>query len=158
MTSEISSISRFISQENEFLLEHSTPNGTLPYRLLSPIAEDSVEILSTSFPLNKSYSNTSQQTLNPVMINNNLNQTLLQRSYQYINHFYNIQNYLNTLDEHFKSLLLIIEYLRNDKNLFEIIELFETRLLQMRVKRNQIDRLLNYSSIKTILQQVCILF
>jgi hypothetical protein len=155
MTSEIPFISKFIHKHDQPLLEHSTPNGTLSNRLLSPITENSAEILSTSLPINKTCSNTTQKSPNLVLTIDELNQTLLEKFHQYTTNFHNIQNYLNTLDQHFKALAFTMEYLRNDKNFTNIIELIETRLLQMRVKRDQIDHLLNHSSIKNIIQQVC---
>lgn len=157
MTSEIPVILKSIHKHDQLLLDYSTPNGTLPNRLLSPIIENSAEILS----INKTCSDTSQISPNIVLTNANptideLNRILLQRFHQYTTNFHHIQNYLNTLDQHFKELSFIIEYLRNDKNLTNIIELIETRLLQMRVKRDQINDLLNQSSIKIIIEQVCI--
>jgi len=155
MTSEICSISKFIHKHGQPLLEYSTPNGTLPNRLLSPIIENSAEIL----PINKKHSDTSQKSLNIVLTNDNLttdelNHILLQRFHQYRINFHKIQNYLNTLQQHFKALSIIIEYLRKDNNLTNTIEPIEIRLIQMRAKRDQIDHLLNQSSIKTIMQQV----
>jgi hypothetical protein len=160
MTSGNPFISKFIHKYDQPVLEQSTPNGTLSNRLLSPITENSAEILSASLSINKTCLDISQKTSNTVLTNDNstideLNRTLLQKFHQYITNFDDIKNYLNTLDKHFKELSIIIEYLRNDQNFTDIIELIETRLLQMRVKRDQIDYLLNHSSIKTIIQQVC---
>ena len=160
MTSENSFVSKFIHKHDQPRPESSTPTGVLSSRLLSPITENSAEILSTTLPMNKSCSDTSQKSPNIVLTNYNLtpddlNETLIQRFHQYTTNFNNIQNYLDTLDQHFKGLSIIINYLRNDGNLINIIEAIETRLLQMRVKRDQIDHLLNQSSIKNIIQQVC---
>jgi len=160
MTSGIPFISKFIHKYDQSVIEQSTPNGALPNRLLSPITENSAEILSSSLSINKTCLDISQKSTNTVLTNDNstldeLNRTLLQRFHQYTTNFHDIQNYLNTLDKHFKELSVIIEYLRHDQNLTDIIELIETRLLQMRVKRDQIDRLINHSSIKDIIQQVC---
>jgi hypothetical protein len=156
MTSDIPFILKCISQHDPPSLEHCTPNGTLPNRLLSPIVENSAEILSISPSINKTCSDTIQKSPNNVSTNNHSTiDELHQTFHQYTTHFHYIQNYLNTLDEHFKALSFILEHLRNNKNLTETIELIETRLLQMRVKREQIDRLLNHSSIKNIIEQVC---
>jgi hypothetical protein len=162
MTSDSSSISKFMYKHDQPLLEYSTPNSRLPNRLLSPITEHSAETLSTTLPTNKTCSDTSQKSPNIVLTNDNLttdelNQILLQRFHQYITNFQNIQNYLNTLDQHLKELSIIINCLRNDKKLINSIEPIETRLLQIRVKRDQIDRLLNQSSIKNLIQQVRVL-
>jgi hypothetical protein len=158
MTSDSSSILKFMYKHDQPLLEYSTPNSRLHNRLLSPITEHSAETLST----NKTCSDTSQKSPNIVLTNDNLttdklNQILLQRFHQYITNFQNIQNYLNTLDQHLKELSIIINCLRNDKKLINSIEPIETRLLQIRVKRDQIDRLLNQSSIKNLIQQVRVL-
>jgi len=160
MTSDISFILKFIHQYDQLVLEHSTPHGALPNRLLSPITETSAEILSVSLPINKTSSDTSQKSPNLVLTNNTstideINQTLLQKFHQYTTNFHQIQNYLDTLDQHLQALALIIKHLQNDKNLTHTIEFLETRLLQIRVKRDQIDRLLNQSSVQKIIQQVC---
>ncbi|CAF3345113.1 unnamed protein product [Rotaria sp. Silwood1] len=159
MTSEIPFISESIHEHVRPLLEYSTLNSTLPNRLLSPITENSTEILSTPIPINKICSNTSQKTINLVLKNDNLtidehNHIFLQKFHQCIKNFHNIQNYLNKFDQHFKELSIIIECLRTNKNFIDTIELIETRLLQMNVKRNQIDHVLNQPSIKHIIEKI----
>src|ERR1700734_3968574 len=112
MTSEIPFISKFIYKSDQSLIEYSTSNGTIPNRLLSPITENSGEILSASLTLNKTCPNTSQKSPSIILMNGNsttdeLNKTLLQRFHQYTTYFHKIQNYLNTLDQHFKELSII---------------------------------------------------
>jgi hypothetical protein len=161
MTSDIPFILKIIHQYDRLGLEHSTPHGTLPNRLLSPITETSTEILSVSLPINKTSSDTSEKTTSNLVLTNNTStideiyQILLQKFHQYTTNFHQIQNYLNTLEQHLQLLTLIIKHLQNDKNLINTIEFLETRLLQIRVKRDQIDRLLNHFSIQKIIQQVC---
>ncbi|CAF0751299.1 unnamed protein product [Rotaria sordida] len=161
MASEIRLISKSIHKHNRSLLEYSISNDTiLSNRLLSPIIENSTEIHSTPISINKICSNTSQKILNNIILKNDnltideLNHILIQKSHQYMKDFHNIQNYLNKFDKHFKELSNIIEYLRTNKNFTNTIELIETRLLQMHVKRNQIDRLLNQSSIKNLIEKI----
>ncbi|CAF2336610.1 unnamed protein product [Rotaria sp. Silwood2] len=159
MTSEIPFISKSIHKHDRPLLEYSTLNGILSNKLLSPITENSTEILSTPIPINKICANTSQKTINLALKNDNLtvdelNHIFIQKFHQCIKNFHDIQNYLNKFDQHFKELSIIIESLRTNKNLTSIIELIETRLLQMNVKRNQIDHLLNQSSMKNIIEKI----
>ncbi|UJR33620.1 hypothetical protein I4U23_021055 [Adineta vaga] len=142
----------FMQECDQCVQEDSCSNGTLPNRLLSPITETSAEIHQT-------YSDISKKSPDFVLIkdhstSNELNQVLLQKLHQYTKNFHTIQTYLNTLHEHFKALSIILEYLRKDSNILHVIEPIETRLLQMRAKRNQIDHLLNQSSLKTLIQQI----
>jgi len=121
----------------------------LSNRLLSPIAENSAEIYSLSIPI-------CTETAKIVLSNDNhrcLNE-LNQKLEQYAVNFNKLETYFNKLNEHFQALFVIIQYLRNDRHLKDIIELFETRLLLMRTKSKQLNDLLNHSSIKPILQQV----
>jgi hypothetical protein len=160
MTSDIPFILKIIHQYDQLTLEHSIPYGTLPNRLLSPITETSTEILSSPLPMNRTSFDTSQKSANLILTNNTstideIYQTLLLKFHQYTINFHQIQNYLNTLDQHLQALTLIIKYLQNEKNLTNTIECLETRLLQIRVKRDQIDCLLNHFSIQKIIQQVC---
>ncbi|CAF0909506.1 unnamed protein product [Adineta steineri] len=155
MTSEIPFISKILLKYDHTLHEYASSNDPLPNRLLSPITENSVEILQTSISTNKTSSaDTSQKSPNIVLSNDEHNHIYLQRFLQYTTNFQTIQNYLDKLHQHFKALSIIIEYIRHDQNLLDIIEPIETRLLQMRAKRDQIDHLLNQSSIKHIMQQI----
>ena len=142
---------------------HSISNSILFNRLLSPIIENSTEMVSTPVQLNKTCSNTSKNSLNIALTNENLTineliHIFLQRFYQYTKNFHTIQNYLNHLNRYFKELSIIIEDFRNNRIFNNTIEYIETRLLQMRVKRDQINHLLNQSSMKTHLEKVCLLF
>lgn len=160
MTSDISFILKFIHQYDQSALEHSTPNGTLPNRLLSPIIENAVEILpaeniSSQLPRRSS---SIHLTDNPSTHNVELNQSLLEKLHEYTNHFDQIQTYLTRIDEHFHALAFLIEHLRYDQNLNDSIEFFQIRLVQMRAKRDQIDRLLNQSSLQNLIKQVSVQF
>lgn len=160
MTSDISFILKFIHQYDQSALEHSTPNGTLPNRLLSPIIENSVEILpaeNISSQLQRR-SSSIHLTDDPSMHNVELNQSLLSKLHEYTNHFNQIQTYLTRLNEHFHALNILIHYLQHDPNLTDSIEFFQIRLIQMRAKRDQIDRLLNQSSLQNLLKQVSVQF
>lgn len=139
---------------SKFDEEDLYPNGTLPNRLLSPI----VEQLADSQP---TYSDTSKKSPESLLskdksIADELHHVLLPKCHQYITYFYQIQTYLNTLQEHFKALSIIVDYLRKDPRITHVIEPIEIRMLQIHAKRNQIDNLLNKSSIKTLLSQVCL--
>ena len=159
MTSQIPFISKFVFKHDQLLL---TPTSALPNRLLSPITENSAETLSTTLPINQTSSDTSKKSLSVTLRNDNLtiddlNRRLLERLHQYLTNFHHIQTYLDTLDQHFKGLSIIINCLRNDQNVIDTIQPIEIRLLQMRVKRNEINHLLNQSSIKKFVsQQVCL--
>ena len=157
MTSDISFILKFIHQYDQSALEHSTPNGILPNRLLSPIIENSVEILpteniSSQLPIRSS---SIHLTDDPSTHNVELNQSLLGKLHEYTNHFDQIQTYLTRINEHFHALSFLIQHLRHDN---DSIEFFQIRLIQMRVKRDQIDRLLNQSSLQNLIKQVSVQF
>ncbi|CAF0750087.1 unnamed protein product [Adineta ricciae] len=128
------------------------PNGTLPNRLLSPITEHSADTQQTySDTSKKSSESVLSKTKSPI---DELNEILLPKCHQYITYFYHIQTYLNVLQKHFKALSIIVSDLRKDRRINHVIEPIEIRMLQMHAKRNQIDNLLNKSSIKTLLQQI----
>lgn len=149
----ISKIREAIHTQNPTLFgEFSTTNGKLLHSLLSPITENSTDILSTPIPINRLCSNTSQRN---VLTNANLTIDELNHMLrQYIKSYDNAKIYIKQLDEHCKDLSNIIECLRNNENLKSIIEVLETRLLQINVKRNQIDHLLNQFSIKDLIEKV----
>lgn len=156
MTSEAPFISKLIDKYRQSLLEHSVPNGILSNRLLSPIIENSAEILSGSDPINRVSLDASLKATNIVLTNENstideFNQLMIQRLNEYFHH---IKNYIEKINVHFAELSIIIEALRRKQNFNSTIELIETRLLKMRVKRNQISHLLNQSFIKDNLEQV----
>ena len=151
--------SQLMTSETNFTIpkfdeEDFYPNGTLPNRLLSPITEHSADTQQT-------YSDTSKNSSESVLSKNKstideLNEILLPKCHQYITYFYHIQTYLNTLQKHFEALSIIVNNLRKDRCINHVIEPIEIRMLQMHAKRNQIDNLLNKSSIKMLLQQVCL--
>ena len=134
MTSDISFILKFIHQYDQ-----STPN-----RLLSPIIETSVEKKSPPPSLTENRSINNDQT----------NQILLDKCQGFMNHFEQIQTYINRLDEHFRALSFLVQHLRRDEHFHDSIEFLEIRLVQMRVKRDQIDRSLNQSSLQNLIKQV----
>ena len=139
MTSDVSFILKFIHQYDQSALEQSaTPNGTTPNRLLSPIIENSAE----------------KKSPRTVLTNDEANQSLLGKFQRCMSHLEQTQTYLNRIDEHFHALSFLVQHLRHDPNLTDSIEFLEIRLLQMRVKRDQIDRSLNQSSLQNLIKQV----
>ena len=138
MMSDISFILKFIHQYDQSALEQSTPNGTPPHRLLSPIIENSVE----------------KKSPRTILTDDETNRSLLEKFQRSMNHFEQIQMYLNRVNEHFHALSFLIQRLRHDENVNESIEFLEIRLIQMRVKRDQIDRSLNQSSLQNLIKQV----
>ncbi|CAF3638628.1 unnamed protein product [Rotaria socialis] len=154
MTSEISIISKLIHKQHRSLLECSTTNDKLHQCLLSPIIENSTDmLLAIPIPIHKICLDASGKKNVFTTDNLTIDELNLMLN-QYMKNLCNIQNYLNKLDEHFKDLSKIIEYLRNNKSFTNTVELIETRLLQMYVKRNQINDLLNQFSIKHLMEKI----
>ena len=155
----MSSKAKVIDSDDQRLLTHATANSHLFVRLLSPIIENSSEILSTSLPFDKTWSDSSRKSTEMLLKDNkclidDTSSVLLQRFYQYRTNFYKIENHLHSIKNHLIDLNVIIEHLQDDQTIRNLLEPIVNRLIQIRVKTNQIDRCLEQSSIENFTQQV----
>lgn len=141
MTSLVVFRSKLTGDSNGNSCEHSTNDGNLFNPLLSPILETSHERLSMSSEhrsLEKSLKTTG---VNEISTNNGSNEIFMQRYEQFRKKFHQIQDHMFTMNQNLKELNLIIDMMRLDPMLNELIEPIEARLTLIRVKIDQIDRM-----------------
>lgn len=159
MTSDMSFTSKLSDTSNLQIAAYSTPNGATPSRLLSPISEHSIEIQTISLPIDKIRldsnentaevpSNEPQNSVDPSI------SVLLSKFHHYKSNFQKLRTFFHSIDEHLNELKKIIDQLESDRTLSDLIEPIPTRLIQIRVKIDQIDRFLNSSIIEKIHREV----
>ena len=161
MSSETLFATGLIHRSDPFLFELSTPTGIGSNRLLSPITERSAEILLTPLrPIQSSTSDSPRPSpsivlpADPLLTTNDWTTALLQRFTQYTTNFHAIQTHLHSIGGHLKESASIIDRLRNEKTIANVIDSIDMRLPQLLAKRDQIDGLLNHVSIRQIIEQV----
>ena len=159
MTSEMPCKSKLIDMCDQQILAHSLANGILSNRLLSPIIENSAEILSTPLPVDIDLSTASQKTPKLVARDNNApldgsTCSLLQGFHQCTRNLQSTHKHLSSANQHLKELTSIVDRLSQDETIVDIVEPIATRLIQLRVKAEEAVRLLNQPSIEKLAQQV----
>ena len=151
--------SKLIDLCEQQILAHSSHNGALPSRLLSPIIETSAEILSTPLPADKTFSTTSQKTPK-LLLSDDTSTTgestyfLLQRFHQSTGNLHRTHQHLSSVNRYLQELTTIVDRLSQDETFADIVDPIATRLIQLRVKAGEVVRLLNQPSIKQLAQPV----
>ena len=161
MSSAIPFATGSILRSDSSPFELSTPTGIGSNRLLSPITERSAEVLLTPpRPFQSTHSKSPHPSprivlpADSVLSIDDCSTALLQRFTQHTTNFRTIQKHLQSIGGHLEESASIIDRLRDEKTIADVIDSIDMRLPQLRAKRDQIDGLLNHFSIRRIIEQV----
>lgn len=161
----MTSDSSYTSKRNDIPKEDAasvcTQPDTISARLLSPIIEQSVEIYSTSLPIEQICLDSTGKSPPKLSDSDNVSidpshAGLVQTLYQYKTNFQKLRTYLHSIKDHFHRLAETVRQIEWNPILAAAIDPIPMRLIQMRVKLDQIDRLLHPSVAEKIDQEVCL--